>query len=323
MQGYDRREITLEQRVVGAYVGLAVGDALGATTEFLTPREIQRNYGTHRTICGGGWLHLQPGEVTDDTEMSLVLGASILRTPGVDAASVATAFSDWMRSKPVDIGNTVRRGIVHFRTTGEPLVPENEYDAGNGACMRSLPVAICYWNAAPEIRIAASRMQSHVTHNNRQADAGTEAVLQMLVSAFRGVPKSALQVIAQDLVEQYIGYRFDRRRVENPSGWIVETLQVVFQAFFSQQNFKDILVDVVNRGGDADTTGAIAGMLAGACYGVDAIPRQWRSALKAQVRHACEQQSTALLALAETGIDVARRRQGVSVAQAVCQQPTS
>jgi len=307
---HARSEITLQERVVGAYVGLAVGDALGATTEFLTPREIQESYGTHQTICGGGWLHLKPGAVTDDTEMSLALGDSILSNPGVDAESVACAFSNWMRSKPVDIGNTVRRGIVHFRATGDPCVPEHEYDAGNGACMRSLPIAICYWNAAPEALIEASRIQSHVTHNNRQADAGTEAVLRMLVSAFRGMSKSALKEIAEVLVGQYAGYRFDRRRVDNPSGWIVETLQVVFQAFFSHQNFKDILVDVVNRGGDADTTGAIAGMLAGACYGVDAIPWQWRNALDSKIRNACEKQSLALLALAEEGADSPLRAAG-------------
>jgi ADP-ribosyl-[dinitrogen reductase] hydrolase len=241
-----------------------------------------------------------------------VLGESILSTPGIDAESIAGAFSEWMRGKPVDIGNTVRRGIIHYRSTGEPCVPENEFDAGNGACMRSLPVAICYWNAQSAALVEASRVQSHVTHNNRQADAGTEAVLRMLVSAFRGLPKSALNEIALGLVGRYTGYRFDRRRVENPSGWIVETLQVVFQAFFSHDSFKEILVDVVNRGGDSDTTGAIAGMLAGACYGVDAIPRQWRNALNSKVRQACEKQSMALLALAEEGVAVKRRRIGGS-----------
>jgi ADP-ribosyl-[dinitrogen reductase] hydrolase len=307
---HARSGIRLQERVVGAYVGLAVGDALGATTEFLTPREIQQSYGIHQTICGGGWLRLKSGQVTDDTEMSLVLGESILSNQKVDAESVAMAFSDWMRSKPVDIGNTVRRGIVHFRATGDPCVSEHEYDAGNGACMRSLPIAIRYWNAEPEALIAASRIHSHVTHNNKVADAGTEAVVQMLVYAFRGMPKSALQEIAKGLVERHSIFRFDRRCINNPSGWIVETLQSVFQAFFAHDNFKDILIDVVNRGGDADTTGAIAGMLAGACYGVDSIPRQWRNALNSKIRNACEKQSLALLALAEEGADSPLRAAG-------------
>lgn len=292
--------LSIEQRAIGAYLGLAVGDALGATTEFLTPNEIRERYGVHDRMIGGGWLHLKPGQVTDDTGMSLVLGSSILARGGVQAVPVARAFSDWMRGKPVDIGHTVRRGIVHFRDSGVPCVPENEFDAGNGACMRCLPVAIAYWNAPHERMIEASRIQSHVTHNNPHADAGTEAVLRMLVAAFRGEPLATLHAIALKLVEQQRAYRFDRRAVENPSGWIVETLQVVFQAFFACDNLEAVLVDVVNRGGDADTTGAIAGMLSGACYGAEAIPKRWLKALDRKVRTACEQQALALLELAQT-----------------------
>jgi len=290
---------TLEDRAVGAYLGLAVGDALGATTEFLTPREIREQHGIHRKICGGGWLRLKPGQVTDDTEMSLALGESILERGGVEAEPVARAFSDWMRKKPVDIGNTVRRGIVRFRTTAEPCVPENEYDAGNGACMRCLPVALSHWNGPVEALLQASRIQSHVTHNNPVADAGTEAVLQMLVSALEGRPKQALERIAQNLIDRHQAYRYDRRPMENPSGWIVETLRVVFQALFAKESFEAILVDVVNRGGDADTTGAIAGMLAGARYGRRGIPRRWLKALDAEIRAACERQALELIGLAD------------------------
>jgi ADP-ribosyl-[dinitrogen reductase] hydrolase len=298
--GLVQTSLSQQQRAIGAYLGLAVGDALGATTEFLTPNEIRERYGVHNRIIGGGWLHLKPGQVTDDTGMSLALGASILEQGGVKAVPVARAFSDWMRAKPVDIGHTVRRGIVHFRDTGLPCVPENEYDAGNGACMRCLPVAIAYWNAPHDQLVEASRIQSHVTHNNPQADAGTEAVLQILVNTFRGDPQATLHAIALELAAQQSAYRFDRRPVENPSGWIVHTLQAVFQAFFAHDTFEAVLLDVVNRGGDADTTGAIAGMLAGACYGVEAIPRRWLRALDRDVRLACEQQALALLELARS-----------------------
>ncbi len=289
----------LKRRAVGAYLGVAVGDALGATTEFLTPREIEHKYGIHDKIIGGGWLHLKPGHVTDDTEMSLALGKSILENGGVVATAAAEAFSDWMRTKPVDIGNTVRRGIVHYRNTGEPFSPENEFDAGNGACMRSVPIALAYWNAPYEKVVEVSRIQSHVTHNNPQADAGTEAVLRMTVAALNGAPKEDFKDIADALVAEHKPYRFDSKKAQNPSAWIVHTLKVVFQAFFTNDSFETILIDVVNRGGDADTTGAIAGMLAGATYGVDAIPKPWLKALNPKVRVACEKQALDLLELAE------------------------
>jgi ADP-ribosyl-[dinitrogen reductase] hydrolase len=294
-----RQQLTLIDRAMGAYIGLAVGDALGATTEFLTPREIQEKYGIHDSICGGGWLRLKAGEVTDDTQMSLALGDAIIAKGGVEAPAVAEAFSDWMRRKPVDIGNTVRRGIIHYRTTGESAVAVNEYDAGNGACMRSLPIALFCCYASEEELCRNSRLQSHTTHNNPVSDAGTETILKMLVRLFGGTAKSELETLTKQLVADYSQYCYDRRQAINPSGYIVHTLQVVFQAFFQHDDFETTLVDVVNRGGDADTTGAIAGMLAGACYGLQSIPECWSKKLNPKIVKACRQQTRELLALAE------------------------
>jgi ADP-ribosyl-[dinitrogen reductase] hydrolase len=294
------QRLTLNERALGAYIGLAVGDALGATTEFLTPNEIQEQYGTHDAIRGGGWLKLKAGEVTDDTEMSLALGDSILARGGVEAPAVAEAFSNWMRSKPIDIGNTVRRGIINYRATGKSVVPVNEYDAGNGACMRTLPIALLCCHSGDEALCRASRLQAHTTHNNPVSDAGTETVLRMVIRLFDGGVKNELLAMAEQLVADYPQYRFDKRRAVNPSGYIVHTLQVVFQSFFEKDDFESTLVDVVNRGGDADTTGAIAGMLAGACYGQRSIPSRWTRKLNPKIKKACQRQTHELLAMAET-----------------------
>ncbi len=287
----------MKTRGVGAYLGLAVGDALGATLEFMTPREIQAKYGTHDKIRGGGWLGLKPGQVTDDTTMSLALGRSILETGRVDANAAVRAFDDWMRAKPVDIGHTVRRGIVHFRLTGQSGVPENEYDAGNGACMRTLPVALATRGQDAGRIQAASRAQAHVTHNNHLSDAATECVIVMVQAALDGATTTdLLSGAARDLMAEHPQFRFRDRRRDHPSAFIVETMQAVFQALFDTGTFEDCLVDVVNRGGDADTTGAIAGMIAGAVYGEDAIPRRWLKRLDPAIRDACRDQALALLA---------------------------
>ncbi len=286
---------SLTQRALGAYLGLAVGDALGATVEFMTPAEIHDKHGVHKDIVGGGWLRLKPGQVTDDTGMSLALGQSILQNSGVDPQKVAESFSQWMKGKPVDIGHTVRRGIIHFRSTGRSQVAENAYDAGNGACMRCLPVALFYHDRPWNEVVAASRLQSHVTHHNAQADAGTETIIAMILAALRGEPKHSLESLAHRLVEREQAYRFDRKRVDNPSGWIIETLQVVFQALIATHSFEELLIDVVNRGGDADTTGAIAGMLGGALYAEAAIPLRWLAVLDAEIRSQCQRQALALI----------------------------
>jgi ADP-ribosyl-[dinitrogen reductase] hydrolase len=288
----------LMERALGAYVGLAIGDALGATVEFMTPREIQAQYGVHRRIRGGGWLRLRAGQVTDDTEMSLSLGRAILAEQGINPVAIAQAFSDWMRNKPVDMGNTVRRGIIHFRTSGQWEMPASEHDAGNGACMRSLPVALALLGAGQEQIAQASRAQAHITHHNAISDAGTECVIHMVQCALEGGTTQELKAIAQDLVASEPLYAYSQRREENPSGYIVDTLRAVFQALFAHDDFETCLVDVVNRGGDADTTGAILGMIAGALYGHAAIPKTWRKALDAQVVTECGEQAMALLRLA-------------------------
>ena len=108
----------------------------------MTPGEIRATYKVHRKIIGGGWLYLKPGHVTDDTEMSIALGGHCLRAGQWDRKGIAENFLAWMRSKPVDIGSTCRRGIRDYMNKGQLETPYNEWDAGNGAAMRMAPVAL-------------------------------------------------------------------------------------------------------------------------------------------------------------------------------------
>ncbi|MBL8359652.1 MAG: ADP-ribosylglycohydrolase family protein, partial [Rubrivivax sp.] len=124
----------LWDRALGAYLGLAIGDALGATVEFMRPREIAHAFaaqgGVHRHIVGGGWLRLAPGQVTDDTTMCLALGDALLRGQADgrphDTTLIADAFVAWWRGKPVDCGNTCRRGIARYLREGTLEGPPNE-----------------------------------------------------------------------------------------------------------------------------------------------------------------------------------------------------
>lgn len=293
--------LSLAERAVAAYLGLALGDALGATVEFMTPREIAALHGTHDLIRGGGWLKLRPGQVTDDTTLTLALGNAILSAGRVDARAIACAFDAWMRAKPVDIGNTVRRGILHFRSSGVPLVPRDEQGAGNGAAMRVLPAALVSLHR-PEADVrAVCRLQGRVTHHHPLSDAACEYLGLMLQDALTGAGKTQLLLYrAHVLAAEHPEFAFRGRRRENPGGYVAETLQAVLQALFDTDSFYDCLVDVVNRGGDADTTGAIAGMLAGALYGMEALPRPWLDALDPAIARACKAQAHALLALAQT-----------------------
>jgi ADP-ribosyl-[dinitrogen reductase] hydrolase len=289
----------LRERALGAYLGLAVGDALGATVEFLTPSEIRHQYGELRDIVGGGWLKLKAGQVTDDTQMSLALGDAILESRGWDLANIAGHWLAWLKSKPIDVGNTCRRGLQRYGRDGSLASPFSDGDAGNGALMRVLP-AILFAFRDRDMLARCVIGQAHVTHNHPLSDAATLCFARMLADLLAGGywrdNLAKLRARAKALVETHRQFRFDPYP-KRATGYVVDTVQTVLHAFFTTDSFESCLIRTVNCGGDADTTGAVAGMLAGAHYGVAAIPPRWLKRLDRDVRDAIVRQADGLLAL--------------------------
>lgn len=287
----------LHDRALGAYLGLAVGDALGATVEFMLPREIQHQYGTHRNIIGGGWLKLKAGRVTDDTEMALALGRALLASKGWNANAVADSFVAWLKTRPVDIGNTCRRGIQRYILNGSLIGPLSEGDAGNGAAMRNLPVVLATLHDAEAFR-QQTLDESRFTHNHPLSDAATLALGEMIRAMLKGGAMKECREIVGGLLREHPKFQF-QPYPGRASGYIVDTMQTVLHHFFIADSFEALVVDTVNRGEDADTTGAIAGMLGGALYGASAIPRRWVNKLEQKVVSEIHQQVSGLLRLAE------------------------
>jgi len=287
---------TLLDRALGAYLGLAVGDALGATVEFLTKGEIAARYGEHNKIVGGGWLRLKPGQVTDDTAMSLALGRALIRANGFDTKTVCEEFAAWLRSGPVDIGNTCRRGISRYLHEGTMSKAYNEGDAGNGACMRNLPVALASLGSQAAFE-PWTLAQCHITHNHPLSDDATLTVGAMVQSLLAGGGVKDCRAHANALIARYRSFQFvPYRGLSTP--YVVDTIQTVLHFYFRNDNFKSCLVEVINQGGDADTTGAIAGMIAGATYGAAQIPMEWLKKLDPKVAAEIRAQAPALLAIA-------------------------
>ena len=117
---------TRADRMRGALYGLACGDALGATTEFMSAAEIRDRYGPDgvHDLVGGGWLHLPPGATTDDTAMALCVAEGIAAA-GRDAPlpaivdAVGERFVRWYESRPPDVGATVARAIHSYKLHGK------------------------------------------------------------------------------------------------------------------------------------------------------------------------------------------------------------
>ncbi|MCE4556800.1 ADP-ribosyl-[dinitrogen reductase] hydrolase [Pelomonas cellulosilytica] len=284
-------------RALGAYLGLALGDALGATVEFMTPREITLRFGVHDRIQGGGWLRLKSGQVTDDTTMSLALGEAICQCTDAtshDLLAVADAFVAWWRARPVDCGNTCRRGILRYRHDGTLAGPPSESDGGNGAAMRVLPAALATLGD-PAGFAALALGQARITHHHPLSDSATLQLGALVQAAVLGVPRAGLRQRIDAWIVQRPAFRFDPYP-GRASGYIVDTVQTVLHAFTRHDCFADAVVDAVNRGEDADTTGALVGMLAGACCGASRLPRDWLARLQAGTRQAVCDQASALVA---------------------------
>ena len=299
--------LSLEDRAHAAFLGFAIGDALGATVEFMTKGEIAARYGVHRTIVGGGWLRLTPGQVTDDTEMALLLGRSLVRRGTLDLRDVCDEFAAWLKAGPVDVGNTCRRGIRRYITQGTVEGSFFEGDAGNGAAMRILPLALATVGR-PDLAEPWTLAQGHITHHHPLSDEASLALLRMLHALLRGGGKVSAREIADALVEKHRAFRFAPYPGQS-SGYIVDTLQTVLHFYFATSSFADCVIQTVNQGGDSDTTGALAAMLAGATYGMAAIPDAWRAKLDRAVAGEIGRQVPKLLAIAADAAELQPKSQ--------------
>ncbi len=294
---YNLEEI--RERARAAFIGMAVGDALGATVEFMTASEIASKYGIFREITGGGWLRLKPGQVTDDTEMALCIGRAIVKHQAWSLEAVADNFAAWLRSRPVDCGDTCRKGIRAYLLNGQLESPPNEWDAGNGAAMRILP-AVLFSLPDGELLKKYVLEQAHITHNNPVSDAACLCLGQLLHMILYGAGKSRLRRHVDGLVTRFPTFAFDPYR-GLATGYVVDTLQTVFHWFFRGKSFEECLIGTVNQGGDADTTGAICGMLAGAYYGMEALPKRWMKKMDHKVISEIETMSDQLVLLSPLG----------------------
>jgi ADP-ribosyl-[dinitrogen reductase] hydrolase len=183
--------------------------------------------------------------------------------------------------------------------SGSLEMPYNDGDAGNGAVMRLLPAALfTLGDGALQERCAVE--QARLTHHHPLSDAACVTVGRMLQAALLGADRFALHALTRELTAVHPQFRFNHYH-GHAGGYVVETLQTVFHYLFTTAEFEECLVGVVNQGGDADTTGAIAGAVAGAFYGLEAIPREWLRRLDPAVRQEVEELAGALVRLSPWG----------------------
>jgi ADP-ribosyl-[dinitrogen reductase] hydrolase len=283
----------VHNRLRGCAVGAAIGDALGMPLEFGPRRPIDRLL---RDMEPG---RIPAGTFTDDTEMALALADSLLVHRPLDPAGgsielaeiLARRFVAWLQAGPDDVGIHTRNVLSRI-AAGQPWAEavdtvqrQNPDSAGNGSVMRCWPVALAHWDHLHQL-LAGSRLQSRVTHPHPECQAGSAFVNAAIYYLLQGLAPAEAITRALDTADvprplrTIIEQAPTRSRHELPnSGWVRHTLESAVWGLLTTGTFEDAAVQVVNLGNDADTAGAVVGALAGAAYGLDAIPRRWRRAL--------------------------------------------
>lgn len=287
---------TIKNRINGILYGVAVGDALGAPLEFMTAKEIQRKHGTVRDMIGGGCLNVIPGEVTDDTQMTLAVAEGIVEAPEKPIQAIGQRFIAWYNGRPKDVGSTCATSILYAVHITNNVPTEEEWltaaqmthntmggrSAGNGSLMRTAYPAMYY----PDIEAAtgmASRI-SRMTHFDPKASAACEVYTKMLHDLLVCEPGTGNGVIFHDAIQHRYDHVGDFYFTPCPTGYVADSFEAALHCILTTETLEDALVKAVNLGGDADTIGAITGGLAGALYGYDAIPARWLDCLDDAVK---------------------------------------
>ncbi|WP_152052897.1 ADP-ribosylglycohydrolase family protein [Tautonia marina] len=353
---------TFLDRARGTLLGLAVGDALGAPLEGLSPQQIRAHYGTVVDYVDGAqaWKRKPfrwrlPGLYTDDTQQALALTETLLARRAVDPDMLAALYLDLANPRNGYAG--AHRGVGRsFRFVleqldqGRPPLECGQDSAGIGAAMRIAPAAIAFPDD-PDGLFDAVMTASLITHRDIRSLSGAIAVASAVRRLLTLEPRSASLLFrvagdvaaAETRIAQQFGHvvasindhgrslsraianvesLLDLPRPEALAALVEEAnahgarpvckrptmgfppacIPTCFYLLLTTESLEEALIDVVNLGGDADSAGAILGALAGASYGLDAIPDRWLHGLRN--RNGIDLRAQALALGSTEGLDI-------------------
>lgn len=347
-------------RARGCFLGMAVGDALGAPLEGLSPQQIQSHYGLVTDYVDGvrAWKRKPyrwrlPGLYSDDTQQALVLADCLLRFQKIDTNWITKMYLAMARPRGLYLG--AHRGLGRsFRLILESLErgasPQETgtETAGIGAAMRIAPLGL-FHAGSDEDPLDDLLGASLMTHRDIRSLAGASAVVSAVRRLARGEPRTPSLIfrLAADVARAETRIASDAERlgvlvgnyrsaistaiagvepllecsrdqalaalVEQANrqgaepycrratqGFPPALIPTCLYLFFTTDRFEEALIDVINLGGDADTSGAILGAWTGAYYGETDIPARWLEQL--QNREGIQLRAEALARRATDGL---------------------
>ncbi|MBB5036558.1 ADP-ribosylglycohydrolase family protein [Prosthecobacter dejongeii] len=294
---------TNQQRFLGGLYGSLVGDALGVPVEFkpradrvADPVTGMRDYGTHG----------QPAGTWSDDGALLLCSVESLVEKGFDTEDMGARFVRWCNlghwtahGTVFDIGIATRKALLLIEQgcPAELAGGQDQYDNGNGSLMRILPVALAFHLKDETLFCSHLDRASAITHGHQRSQMACvfyglmvrgliygldpQAALQQAQVCFVGIYEKSeefshfvtvMQPTLGTLPESQIG----------SGGYVMETLTAALWCLLTTSSFSECVLKAVNLGDDTDTTGCVAGGLAGVYYGLDSIPKDWQAKLPRQ-----------------------------------------
>ena len=290
-----------KELIKAVMIGHAVADALGVPVEFCTRESLEadpvtgmRGYGSYQ-VPAGAW--------SDDTSMSIA-ALDVIADGELRYHEIMQNFVKWCNEgaftptgKMFDIGGTCRRAIQNFVWGASPLACglSGNYENGNGSLMRIHPfVLMTYFRSIlRDVWEIVIENASSLTHAHERSVLACKIYARILFALLENPSKeSAISALSEaksrySQSPEYGTYAklfsddFSSTPVNEikSSGYVVDTLEAAVWCLLTTDSYESCVLKAVNLGSDTDTVGAVAGGLAGALYGYESIPKQWRKTL--------------------------------------------
>ncbi|MFK3794340.1 MULTISPECIES: ADP-ribosylglycohydrolase family protein [Pseudomonas] len=200
------------QRALGAFYGLALGDALGMPTQSLSREQILQRFGTIHTLEDAGpdqpiAANMPRGSITDDTEQAILVGQLLVRGHGrIAPQELAQSLIDWEAAMQArgsqDLLGPSTKHAIEMILAGHSVEEAGRYGTTNGAAMRITPVGIASDVAAPEAFIRAVVQACQVTHNTSLGIASAAAVAAVVSAGINGASLGDALALGRQIANQ-------------------------------------------------------------------------------------------------------------------------
>jgi len=287
---------TLRDRFQGALLGLAVGDALAVHTQFRKPG----SFPPVGDLLGGGPFDLPRGAWTDDTAMALLLAESLLAREGFDANDQVQRYARWQREgygsatgECVGISASAARALATAQYKRQPYSGSHDPEQLDKDPLSRVASVVMFFFADAAAAVAKSAEAARITAQAPMVLDCVRLLAAAVHQALAGRDKAAILRPPRELwmsantrpeVLSLWEGSYGRRMPPEISGegHILQALEAAFWAFHRTSTFREGALLAANLGRDSDVVTAVYGQIAGAHYGVSAIPGIWRNSLMKQ-----------------------------------------